>query len=257
MILANYAQQNRSTIRELGVAFTNPLAQFKAAHFASLTTPDDASNSLNRTAFNHGYNTEYAWWPAMKSGGIASTLNIEGAGALSSDALAVKLAEASITGNGQLTALGSLIVQAVADLTASGTISAANLQAFLAAAANVTGTGSVTANLAALGALLSGVTGSGTATGSILTAIGELEADLVVTGTGLSTANVGQAVWQYLIEAGFTAEQVLRIIAAVTAGKSSGGPDTPTFRNLGDSTDIVSGVANSSGDRTSATYTPG
>ena len=46
MILANYAQQNRNTVRELGVAFTNPLAQRKPAHVWSFYVADDTDADL-------------------------------------------------------------------------------------------------------------------------------------------------------------------------------------------------------------------
>lgn len=198
-----------------------------------------------------------AWMMPQKPGALAARNALTGSGSAAAAILAVKLAEADLTGSGDLDAIGGLIVQALADLTGSGTVTDANVQAFLAAVASLTGSGTVTAaTLIAFGELIADVIGSGTAGGSTATGVGELDADLVVTGTGLSTANVGQAVWQYLIEAGFTAEQCMRIIAAVTAGKSTGGPGTPVFRNLGDTQDVVSGVADSSGDRTSATYTP-
>jgi hypothetical protein len=283
MILANYAQQNRNTVRELGNQFTNPIAQFKPSLFHCISAPDTAEIDLERSAFNHGYNTSFAWWPAMKTGGMASTLNIRGEGSISASALAVKLAEASITGTGDLTALGSLIVQAIADLTGSGDITSANLQAFLAAVADLTGSGAISsAALEGFGELLASVLGIGTMTGSNLTGLGQLEADIVVTGTGLTTANVGQAVWDALaaannnpgtmgeklndagsasnpwteiIESGYTAEQILRILVAVAAGKTDITGAQVTFRNLGDTKDVV--VADMTGsERTTVTLDP-
>jgi len=281
MILANYAQQNRNTIREFGIGFTNPLAQFKPAHFASLTTSADASCSLSLSAFNNGYNTHYAWWPAMKPGGLASTLNIEGDGGITANALAVKLAEADLTGSGDLAAVGSLIVQLIADLTGSGSISSADLKAFLQAVAALTGSGTAAGTASGLGALIAALTGAGTVSPT-LTGTGELDADLVVTGTGLTTANVGQAVWAAIasannatgtmgeklndagsasnpwtevIESGYTAAEIMRLIAAAVAGKASGADsNTPTFRDLGDTKDRISAVTDDNGNRTSITY---
>lgn len=245
MILANYAQQNRNCVREWGVGFTNPLGAFKPVLFPAFYTPDVAVTSRDLSAFNHGYNTEAAWSLALKTGGIASTRQILGTGSISATALAVKLAEAALTGSGELTAIGSLIVSLVGAIGGSGTVTAANLQAFLAAAADLTGSGDVTASADGLGALLSALTGSGDID---LTpaAIGELSGDLVVTGTGLTTANVGQAVWAQVIEAGFTAEQVLRLIAAVTAGDATGlESGTPSFEGLDESTTRVAGTYSS------------
>ena len=257
MILANYAQQNRSTVRELGIGFTNPMAQFRPGQFLSFYTPNTTLDGLDKSAFNNGYNTHHAWQLPLKSGGIGSTGNINGTGGAAGTALAVKLAQAAIGGSGSLAATGGLIVQALAALSGSGGINSASLGAYLAAVASLTGSGTISSATArGLGALLADLTGSGTAEDSILTGIGELTGDITVTGTGLSTANVGDAVWAHVIESGFTAEQVMQIIAAVIAGKVSGGPGSPVFRNLPDTADRVSGTADSDGNRTDATYTP-
>jgi hypothetical protein len=251
MILANYAQQNRNAVREWGQAFTNPIGGFRPTMFSSFATPGSAQPGRDLSAFNHGYNTHSAWWPAMKTGGIASTGYILGEGTLSGSALAVKLASADLTGAGALEAIGSLIVQAVAALTGSGTVTDADVQAFLAAVANLTGSGGVSdADLEGLGALIAAIAGAGTAAGSTLTGVGALSADLVVTGTGLSTANVGQAVWATLIEAGFTAEQVLRIVAAQAAGAATGLENgSPVFKGIDGTTDRIVGTY-SAGTRT-------
>jgi hypothetical protein len=69
-------------------------------------------------------------------------------------------------------------------------------------------------------------------------------------GTGASAADI----WAYEIAPGFTAERLLRIVAAAVAGKVSGAPSSPVFRDVGDTQDMIIGVADSSGNRTSATY---
>jgi hypothetical protein len=127
--------------------------------------------------------------------------------------------------------------------------------------------------------MIAAITGSGTAAGSTLTGTGELDADITVTGTGLSTANVGQAVWSALaasnnvantmgeklndagsasnpwtevIESGYTAAEILRILAAVMAGEvSGGGSGVETFKGLDGSTDRVISTVDDDGNRTS------
>jgi hypothetical protein len=98
----------------------------------------------------------------------------------------------------------------------------------------------------------------------------------VVTGTGLSTANVGQAVWAAIaasnnnagsmgeklndagsaanpwtevIESGYTAAEILRVLAAVAAGKKTATGATVTFRDLGDTKARVTGTVDG-GNRT-------
>lgn len=69
-----------------------------------------------------------------------------------------------------------------------------------------------------------------------------------------SAAAIATAVWAEVLEVGFAAGRILRIIAAAVAGKVSGGPGSPIFRNLVDTQNQITGTADSSGNRTAATY---
>lgn len=195
MILANYTQQNRNCVREWGVRFTNPFSQFKPQLFNSFYVPDTLQESLDKSAFPHGYNTEFCWNLSLKSGGIASTLNVNGQGVVAADILAVKLLAAAIAGAGNLTATAELIVQMFADLLGSGEVSNADVKAFLLMVANIIGTGGASAIPKGLAALVAAIEGDGTLAGSTISGFAEMIADIVVTGTALSTANVGAAVW--------------------------------------------------------------
>lgn len=162
------------------------------------------------------------WMQPQKPGALASRNAIIGNGSLSATALAVKLALADIGGDGTISdATGGLIVQALADIAGSGAVTNANLQAFLAAVADLTGSGDAAGTAIGFGAIIAAMTGSGIAEAT-LPATGELSAELTVTGTGLSSANVGQFVWSYLIENGLSAEQVQRLLLAVAAGDATG-----------------------------------
>lgn len=221
------------------------------------------------------------WMMPQKAGALAARNTLDGSGTVSSaNAWAVKLATAAVTGSGDLTAFGGLIVQLIAALTGSGTVTAANLQAFLAAVANLTGSGDITdAELLGLGALLAALTGTGTTTPT-LTGTGELDADIVAYGEltpeGIrdsvwnalaasfnATGTMGEKMndagsasnpWTEIIESGFTAAEILKLIAAVTAGKvSGGGTGTEVFRDLGDTKDRITATVDSSGNRTAIT----
>lgn len=215
----------------------------------------------------------------LQSGGMSSFLALTGEGDLSASVLAVRLALADLTGSGDLTAEGSLVVQLVAALVGSGTITNADVQAFLAAVAALSGSGTISAATATgLGELLSALTGSGLAAGTF-TGIGELSADIVSFGA-LTVEGMREAVWSAaaasydepgtmgekmndagsasnpwneVIESGFTAAEILRILAGVVAGKSSGQPTAPVFRDLGDTKDRVSGTVDAQGNRTGVT----
>lgn len=75
-----------------------------------------------------------------------------------------------------------------------------------------------------------------------------------VIDTDFFTAAAG--VWAAILEGAFTAGRILRIIAAGVAGKDSGGPGGPVFRNLADTQDQITGTADASGNRSAATYGP-
>lgn len=198
-----------------------------------------------------------AWMLPQKSGALASRNFIQGDGDSSASITAGKNGECSIVGTGELTGIGALIVSLLSAITASGTISSAAVDAFLQLASELEGTGDAEAILLAIGHAATALSGSGTAaTTSTATAKGTLAADITVTGATLSTANVGDAVWGAFAEAGYTYQDILRLIAAVQLGKVSGGPGSPVFRDINDTTDRVTGTADSSGNRTAATYNP-
>jgi len=218
--------------------------------------PANSSGFGKTSSIPRGYYGEGAIALPVTAGQKSSFKRVSGSGEVTDATLwAVKAASAALTGTGELAAIGSLVVQLVAAITGSGTISAANLQAFLSAAANLTGSGGVSAgDLEGLGALIAALTGSGTGAGSILTGTGELSADLVVTGTGLSTANVGQAVWSALLEAGFSAEDLLRLAAAGAAAKLSGAAGTTvTVRDVSDLHDLIVATVDGDGNRSAIT----
>jgi hypothetical protein len=81
-----------------------------------------------------------------------------------------------------------------------------------------------------------------------------LPASPAATGDIPSANAVRDAVWAAILESGFSADRLMRIIAAAVAGKASGGPGSPVFRNVGDTTDMITGTADASGNRSAATY---
>lgn len=210
-----------------------------------------------------------AWMMPQKPGALASRNIMTGDGGVTdADTWAVKLAQAALSGEGSLTAVGGLIVQLLADIAGQGEISDADLKAFLQAVASIGGSGEISdADATGLGELVAAMTGLGTAAGSTATGVGELSADLVVTGTGLTTGNVGAAVWAAIasanntagtmgeklndagsasnpwtevIESGYTAAEILRLLAAVAQGDATGLENgSPVFKGIDGTTDRV------------------
>ena len=212
-----------------------------------------------------------AWMMPQTAGALAARNTVSGTGGVSeADTWALKLAQAALSGTGSLDAVGGLIVQLIADIAGSGGISEGDLKAFLQALADIGGSGEISdAQATGLGELVAALTGLGLVDAT-LTGIGELSADLVVTGTGLTTSNVGQAVWAAVaaannaagtmgeklndagsasnpwtevIEAGYTAAEILRILAAHAAGAATGLEGAnPQFTGLDGTTVRIDGT---------------
>jgi len=62
-------------------------------------------------------------------------------------------------------------------------------------------------------------------------------------------ANIADAVWSRIIEAGLSAEMIQRILLAYAAGNISGGPDAPKFLSVDGSKVRISGTADPLGNR--------
>jgi len=203
-----------------------------------------------------GYRNQYSWVMPQSPGALASRNQISGAGDVADLNLAGGVnGEATLAGAGDLTATGALIISMVAALTGSGTISSAVVQAFLNLAAELAGDGDLAGAATAIGHASAALEGDGDLTG-LATALGTLAASLTVTGDLLTTANIGSAVWEVLIESGLTAQQAMRLIAAATAGKVSGAEtSTITIRNaVDDDTDRIIATTDADGNRTAITY---
>lgn len=64
-----------------------------------------------------------------------------------------------------------------------------------------------------------------------------------------TSAQIRDAVFARTMETGFDFDRMIRIVAAAVAGKVTGSPGLPVFRNLADTIDQITGTAVASGDR--------
>ncbi len=97
---------------------------------------------------------------------------------------------------------------------------------------------------------------NGAATVTYLPMKGRARAASVIKVNELSQDDVTGAVLEALVEPGLTLRQALRLVAAATAGKlSGGGSTTVTIRNaVADSKDRVIATVDSSGNQSAITY---
>lgn len=153
-------------------------------------------------------------------------------------------------------AAAGLIVPASATIAGTGGLSG-DIVGVLDAVAALSGSGSLAATIQAPAAIVAALAGAATlslditATGAISATI-EIGAQGELTPAGLAAALLDGA---DAIETGLTLRQALRIIAAATAGKvSGGGTTTITFRSAeADDTDRIVATVDSNGNRTAIT----
>lgn len=225
-----------------------------------------------------GYRHPAAWMMPQKPGLLAARNTAIGSGALSATMQSGYNIAADISGAGTIPGCDiGLIVSIAATLTASGGISSAAVDALASMVATLTGSGDITATAAGLADLGAALTGAGVVVAGN-TALMDIEAtirgygdltpeglrdavwtailanypDAGTAGNTLANAGAGGNPWSAIIENGMTAEEVLRVIAAVLAGRVSGaGTGTETFVGLDGVTNRVVSSADPVGNRTS------
>jgi len=212
------------------------------------------SGQSDRASRPSGAQHPVAFAPARKTGGIASR------------------SEASFSAS-----LGSLNLAAgrniAGDTALTWTVPDAQLQLIVSATGSVSVTFSTESNLAGSIAAQGAISFAFTSVDAVISAIADLIAATSITFTNgatpsaigslagditpfteLSPDSLASAVWSKIIESGYSATEILRLIASVNLGLVSGGPGNPVFRDIGDTKDRVTGVADSDGNRTAVTY---
>lgn len=201
-------------------------------------------------------------------------LRSDGEGEFDADLIPTRPMSIDLTGAGAFSATAALVVSMLAALSGSGSLTA-SIVGRLNATIDMSGSGGLDANMDGIASMVVGLLGVGDLDATIA-AIGDMTIDIVVTGTGLSTANVGQAVWAALaaannapgtmgeklndagsasnpwtevIESGYTAAEILRLLAAHAAGAASGLENgSPVFKSLDGTKDRITGTY-AAGDR--------
>ena len=266
MLLGNYNIFNNNPGRAVG-GVTDPVNKFKEGSFCLFYHVNEMAQDtgtglgktlviLNKSAFNNGYNPPYSYVPAMKPGGMAATGTIVGSGTLAGSLAMGLNCAANVTGTGTLEGNLSVITSLASALTGSGTLVGA-LVTTSSFAASLTGSGSLAGKLGMLVGLSASLTGSGTLVGN-LKRLASLEAT-ISSSTELSPENLANAVLNAVVEGGYTVEDILKLLSAVAAGKTTiidlgGGDATVTFRDIEDTRNAV--VADMTGsERTTVTIT--
>lgn len=232
-----------------------------------------------RNATPWGYYPPYTWDIAIKAGGISSTASIYGSGNIISTYMAGLfpfLATTEIVGSGDISSAimrADLFLQATTKISGSGDITTAIVRDFALGfiTAALSGSGDLTSNISAIANILTNISSGGDLSIGFNHAIGSISANLGVSTEELSPSSIADKVWSTLaaafnspgtmgqqinnvgaganpwtapIEGSYTAEEILRILFSVAAGKTivtnePGGHISIKFRDVNDSVDRV------------------
>lgn len=211
--------------------------------------------------------------------------SLSGSGDIIAEMKSILSIAASITGSGQIDDSNlSMLVQLVSNVSGSGTVSSANMKSILTLTSTLVGSGTiVTSPLKLIAWCTAAVTGQGNlaatmkgflSMASTITSAGEIvtaESCAAAVWSALAAANnrpdsmgeqlnnvgAGANPWTAPIEGTYTAEDIMKILLAVLAGKTTitdlgGGNATVTFRDINDTANRV--IANMAGsERTGIT----
>lgn len=207
-----------------------------------------AANFGALAAIPDGYYTPHGWLLPRKAGALRAG-GISGTGGATALAQSGYNIDASIAGAGGIPGCDlGLIVSIAATLIASGGISSAQVDALASMVAIITGSGDITATGAGLADLGAALLGSG-AVSATNTALMDIAATVVGYGE-LTPEGLRDAVWNAVLESGYSSSDILRLIAAATQGSATGLEDgSPVFKGLDGATDRITATY-SSGTRT-------
>lgn len=247
--------------------------------FEKFIMPDMASAVLKQAADPVGFYLSRCYHPPIEVG--EGSWRPQGDGSISFTGYAAVLGSIDLTGDGDFAGAGQKLVVGIIALTGTGTFTG-SVVGDLNASFDLTGTGDFSGDMAGIASALLDLVGTGGFDGD-MNGIANASIDIVVTGTGLTTANVAQAVWSALatsnndpgtmgellnnsgaganpwtvvLEGAYTAAELMRLIAAAAAGKTSGQVGSPVFRSVDDSADRITATVDASGNRISVTLNP-
>lgn len=253
--------QNGYRDRSSGVRIFGATASNNAYPSALLANADLSGTKRNRIASEawtdeqvglpHGYRNQYAWLQPQKNGALKSANEAQG---VASSTLAIaggKNGAVTISGVASGTFTGQLVVSGSVTISGAATVTG-NSFAALNGAATISGSASPTFAITALAWGTTTIAGAATFSATRY-ATGTLEAE-ITPFTELSPTSLANAVWTQALEAGYTAEQMMRVMASALAGEVSGaGTATVTIRDIGDTTDRIVASVDGSGNRTAVT----
>jgi len=245
---------------------------------------DDRASAVRAGAANPGGQTLPRCWNGPIELGEMS-MRTDGAGSLTAALVPSRAMSIDMTGSGDLNATAGLVISMAIAMAGSGSLSA-SISGYMNMSCDLQGSGDLSADLRGIASMAVDLLGQGDLDATIA-AYGNMAIDIVVTGAGLTVANVADAVWgalaadhndagtmgaklntassggvdygaladavwQRAIEAGYSAEELMRIISAALAGTSEKAGSTITFKGVDGTTDRIIGSFDAEHNRTGA-----
>lgn len=240
------------------------------------------SGVTDRSAVPSGYRDTGAYVMARKAGGLSShsearptatfsgsgAMGVNGAGAFAAVSSWVAVGQLVVSGVGSFAATASFSGNAIATLSAAGAFTATS-----------TYSAGITAKAWATGQFTPAYTGSGTMSGkgqlvgsfpdtagdtltaegvatAVWAAVATANNDTGSMGEKLNDAGSAGNPWATVIEGAYTAEDLLKLMAAALLGKATATATTYTVRDLQDAVDRITATVDADGNRTSVTLDP-
>lgn len=144
-----------------------------------------------------GFDDSSAWFYPRTVGGMV--VRADGGGDLDANLVPTLAMAMDLTGAGSLSATAALAVSMIAAMAGDGALTA-NITGIVAASVSLSGAGNLNASMGAIADMLVDMIGQGSLAATIA-AYGNMSVDIVVTGAGLTTSNVGEAVWSAIAAA--------------------------------------------------------
>jgi hypothetical protein len=208
---------------------------------SSFNTPGATrSYQFDQTAGLPAGYIDYGWFLPRKPGSISSANAAVGAaggtGALAAGRNIAGQADGSSTVDGTGQTVASIQATAAGSCTVEG-----NVFASLSGAGTAAGVGGASGTITGIGWVQGQAAGVGG--GSLVSyATGKIAGE-ATTVEALSPTGLARSVWEKIIDSGFTAEQVVRLLAAHAAGAASGlESGAPVFKSLDGGKDRITGT---------------
>jgi len=244
MLLNNYTLINCALVGKTTGGTTDLFNKYKPSGFINYMFgyTSIGNSRIVITAFPTGTQPPYSIVMGLKGGELSSSTNISGTGSISSGLTMAKNLDAQLDGSGELVGNLSLIIQMASDLMGTGSLSGA-MVGTLQMAADLAGSGDLDASMKLISNIAATLIGEGAISGN-LKGKASMSATIYVNQSEATVQQIVDGVWNLQVDGTYTAEDVMKILVAVAAGKTEivdlgGGNATVIFRDLSDTIDKV------------------